>query len=252
MTDAPRKSGSRGGCLAIVTVLVLMLASGCAVKQPFGHTPQDPWEGFNRQVFAFNESVDIVVLKPIASVYHQVLPQPARQGVSNFFNNLEELPSALNNFMQADFAGSTNDLLRFIINSTLGVLGLFDVATGMEMHRQPEDFEQTLAVWGVDAGPYVMLPLLGPSSLRGIPGKVVDFLISPIGWLFNSDTSTALLATGVVSDRSAFFEQEDFLRQLSPDFYVQLRDFYLNNRENKIMDGNGEINESTRGIYEDL
>ena len=236
----------------MLAVLALMLASGCAVKQPLGHTPRDPWEGFNRQVFAFNESVDVVVIKPIATVYHKALPRPVRQGVSNLLNNLGELPNALNNFLQADFSGGGNDLARFTINSTLGVFGLFDVATGMGMYRQPEDFGQTLAVWGVGAGPYVVLPLVGPSSLRGVPGKVVDFLISPIEWLFNSDTGTALWTTYVIDARAAFFEQEDFLRRLSPDFYAQLRDFYLNSRENEIVDGSGEIDEDISKVYEDL
>lgn len=251
MSDVFRNSRFCAECLLPV-LLLLVLASGCAVKQPLDHTSRDPWEGFNRHVFALNESVDVVVIKPIASVYHGVLPRPVRQSVANVFHNLGELPSALNNFLQVDFAGGGNNLARFVVNSTLGVLGIFDVATGMGRYRQREDFEQTLAVWGVDEGPYVMLPLLGPSTLRGIPGKIVDFLLSPISWLFDSDESTALWVTQTISTRSGFLEQEDILRNLSPDFYAQLRDFYLNERENQVMDGGGGINEDITNIYEGL
>lgn len=202
-------------------------------------------------MFAFNEGVDVVVLEPIASAYRTVLPQPVRQGVFNAFANLEELPSSLNNLLQGDFAGSGNDILRFLINSTVGVLGLFDVAGKWGIYRQEEDFGQTLGVWGAAPGPYLVLPLLGPGTARSIPGKIVDFLMSPLGWLFDSDTTTALRATRVVSVREKFLDQEVILRELSPDFYEQLKGFYLNRREHMIRDGAAGLGEADE-VYEEL
>lgn len=250
----------RGSCKSLwhysseflLAVLVLVLASGCATRQALNQDPRDPWEGFNRHVFAFNESVDIVVLRPIASAYKAVLPKPARQGVSNAFANLGELPSSLNNLLQGDLANSGNDILRFLINSTIGLLGLLDVASEWGIYRQQEDFGQTLAVWGVPPGPYLMLPLLGPASVRGVPGRIVDFLLSPLNWLFNSDTTLALRATSTISDREKFLEQEAILRSLSPDFYEQLKGFYLNRREHMARDGTARIDEDLGEMYEEL
>ncbi len=227
----------------VVMCLSLSLLSGCAVKQAFNGEPRDPWEGYNRHVFAFNEGVDVVVLKPVASAYHKLLPGFARRGVANAFSNLEDLPSALNNLLQGDFAGSGSDVLRFLINSTLGVFGLFDPATAMGLTKQQEDFGQTLGVWGVGPGPYFMLPLLGPSTVRDFPGRVVDFLIYPVNLIDNRDVRTALQATEVVSARAGFLEQGKILRELSPDFYQQLRNFYLNRRGHLIRDGADGVDE---------
>ena len=233
----------------LVTVLVMMMANGCAVKQALNNDPRDSWESYNRSIFAFNEATDSMVLKPIAKAYTLVLPEFARRSVSNMFSNLEELPNALNNSLQGDFSGSKNDILRFLINSTVGVLGLFDPATSMGIAKQEEDFAQTLAVWGVGSGPYFMLPLIGPSTVRGVPGKVVDFFISPLNWPSDNGTRIALKSAEIVSIRAGFLSQEKVLRGLSPDFYQQLKGFYLNRREYLIKDGAIEIDQD---LYNDL
>lgn len=233
-------------CL-LLSGLMLLSASGCAVKQALNDDPRDPWEGYNRHVFAFNEAVDVVVLKPVAAGYQTVLPEFIRQRVSNVFSNVEELPNALNNLLQGDFSGAGNDVLRFLVNSTLGVLGLFDPATSMGLIKQDEDFGQTLGAWGVGSGPYFMLPLLGPSTLRDFPGRVVDFLIYPLNWVDDGGTRTALQGVRLVSTRAGFLDQEKILRKLSPDYYHQLKGFYLNRRKHLISDGAVEIDES---LYE--
>ena len=229
---------------ALLLGVVSLAGSGCAVKQALNDDPRDPWEGYNRHVFAFNESVDVVVLTPVAKGYRALLPEFARRGVSNFFSNVEDLPSALNNFLQADFAGAGNDVLRFLINSTLGVLGLFDPATSMGLTKQDEDFGQTLGVWGVGPGPYFVLPLFGPSTLRDFPGRIVDFLIYPLNWVDDSGTRNVLQGVRLVSTREGFLDQEAILRKLSPDYYQQLKSFYLNRRQHLITDGAVEIDES--------
>lgn len=227
--------------------LVSLAAGGCAVKQALNDDPGDPWEGYNRYVFAFNESVDVVVVKPAAKGYRLLLPEFVRRGVSNAFSNLGELPSALNNLLQGDLAGVNNDLMRFLINSTLGILGLFDPATAMGLLKQDEDFGQTLGAWGVEPGPYLVLPLLGPSNLRDFPGRVADFLIYPLNQADNGDVTTVLQGVRVVSARADFLDQETILRDLSPDYYRQLKDFYMNRRRHLINDGVVEIDDS---LYE--
>ena len=235
-----------------VACLILLMMSGCAVKQVSHDDPRDPWEGYNRHVFAFNEMTDANILKPIATGYSKVVPNAVRGGIGNAFSNLEELPTALNNFLQGDFANGGNDLLRFLVNTTLGVAGVFDPATSMGLIKQEEDFGQTLAVWGVGSGPYFMLPLLGPSTARDFPGKVVDFIIAPVNWIGDSDVRPLLQGTQIVSTRAGFLGQEKVLRELSPDFYRQLRGFYLNRREHLIRDGaSGEDEELYKEIEDE-
>ncbi len=244
-----RGSGRRLGARAAAACLSMLILSGCAVKQAVNDDPRDPWEGYNRHVFAFNESVDAVVLKPVASAYHVVLPEFARNGIANVFSNIGDLPSALNNLLQGDLSGGGSDVLRFLTNSTLGVLGVFDPASMIGLIKQEEDFGQTLGVWGVAPGPYFMLPLFGPSSVRDFPGKVVDFLIYPVNLAGDSSVRTAMQVTKIVSDREGFFEQEEILRELSPDLYQQLRGFYLDRRKHKVEDGAVSVDDE---LYEDL
>ncbi len=232
---------------ALLLGLVLLPAGGCAVKQALNDDPRDPWEGYNRHVFAFNESVDVVVLKPAATGYRALLPEFVRHGVTNVFSNVGDLPSALNNFLQGDFSGAGNDVLRFLINSTLGVFGLFDPATSMGLLKQGEDFGQTLGVWGVGPGPYFVLPVIGPSTMRDFPARIVDFLIYPLNWVDDDGTRNALQGLRLVSTREGFLDQEKILKNLSPDYYHQLKGFYLNRRQHLINDGAVEIDES---LYE--
>lgn len=134
----------------------------------------DPWEGFNRRMYRFNYGFDKYVLLPVVKAYEFILPKPVEKGVSNFFDNLSEVNTCANSLLQAKGGKAGKTASRFVINSTLGILGLFDVATKMDIHEQDEDFGQTLGVWGVGAGPFLMLPILGPSNCRDTGGIVVD------------------------------------------------------------------------------
>ena len=238
----------RFGRVLIVCLSLLMLG-GCAVKQALNDDPRDPWEGYNRQVFAFNEVVDMAVLKPVATGYQAMLPTFVRGSISNVFSNIGDLPNALNNLLQGDLGGGGNDLLRVLINTTLGMFGLFDPATGMHLTKQEEDFGQTLAVWGVGPGPYFIVPLIGPSTVRDFPGRVVDFLISPLNLISDDEVRTAMSVTEIIDTRAGFLDQEKILHNLSPDFYQQLKEFYLNRRKYLVRDGAVSVDDS---LYEEI
>ena len=250
MTDSVHKAtGCRCAARVAVACLSLVMISGCAVKQSLTDDPRDPWEGYNRHVFALNESVDVVVLKPVVSAYQKVLPEFVQISIANVFSNLEDVTSALNNLLQGDVAGSGGNAARFLVNSTLGVFGLFDPAASFGLFKEEEDFGQTLAVWGVGSGPYFVLPLFGPSTLRDFPGKIVDLLIYPVNWIGDNGVRSSLQVTKIVSNREGFIGEEAVLREMSPDFYQQVRGFYLNQRKHRITDGHAAVEDS---MYEEI
>ena len=199
--------------------------------------PADPWEGFNRQVFGFNDAVDEAVLAPVARGYVAVVPQPVRQMVRNVFGNVGDVWSALNHLLQGKFRSGTEQGMRVLINTTLGVGGLADVAGEAGLPRQKEDFGQTLGAWGMGSGPYLMLPLLGPSTVRDTAALPADrqitltSLVEP-GWERN-----ALTALDVVSARAAALQASSLLGQVALDRYSFLRDAYLAKRRYDVHDG---------------
>jgi len=197
----------------------------------------DPWEGFNRRVFAFNESADRWVLKPVARTYHELAPSPVETGVSNFFANLGEVNNFLNNLLQGKFKGALTDLSRFVINSTLGAVGLIDVATEMGLQRNNEDFGQTLGYWGVSSGPYLVVPLLGPRTVRDGLGNVPDIYANPLTYMDHTRTRNSIAAGGAVSLRASLLETEKLIRG---DRYIFMRDAYLQRREFLVRDGEVE------------
>lgn len=202
---------------------------------------QDTLEGFNRVMFSFNENVDKVTLKPIAQVYQAVLPKVAQTGVANFFSNLNDIPNALNNFLQFKLIDAASDIGRVVVNSTVGILGLFDVASPIGLKKHEEDFGQTFAYWGVGSGPYIVLPFLGPSTLRDATGDVVGF-ISPVQYPWpNVKAANISLAVEVVEDRSQLLGRErvlrDLAKEMATDLYSAVRAFYLAQRNNLINDG---------------
>jgi phospholipid-binding lipoprotein MlaA len=211
--------------------------TGCATpNQPGGET-YDPFEGMNRSVFAFNKGVDQVVLKPASEVYVAVTPEPARQAIFNFLDNLAYLTTVVNQFLQGKFERGLEDTGRFVFNSTFGIAGLIDFASGVGLERHEEDFDQTLAVWGVGPGPFLELPILGPNTLRGIPGLVADTLTDiktwfgdPYGWI----------ATGVnVVDTRARLDSAIRLRDRTAlDPYVFQREAFMQRRRSLVFDGN--------------
>ncbi|WP_189466390.1 MlaA family lipoprotein [Litchfieldella qijiaojingensis] len=214
--------------------LVLMMLVGCAGQQVVEPNPDDPWEGFNRRVFAFNEALDRAILKPLAQGYDFVTPQPAQTGVGNFFSNLGEIRTVLNSLLQGKPGNAGISAGRFVINSTVGIGGLLDFATPMGINAREEDFGQTLAVWGAGEGPYVVLPFFGPSTVRDAAGLPVDIYSYPLTYVEDDQVRYGLTALRVIDARAAFFEQEELIRG---DRYSFLRDAYLQRRRFEVNDG---------------
>lgn len=200
----------------------------------------DPWEGFNRSMFTFNTNADRYFLKPLAKAYVKVTPSFFRRGVNNVFSNVMEVPSALNGVLQGNFKGAAQDTGRLLVNTTLGLGGVLDVAQYMGLKsREGEDFGQTLAVWGVSSGPYVVLPLLGPSTLRDSLATPVDWYTDPKTYIDHVPTRNTVRGTSVLNTRANLFPVE---KSITGDKYIFMRDAYLQNRDFLIK--NGEVEDS--------
>ena len=224
--------------LNIATLCLSLLLTGCATVN--GPTDErDPWETYNRWMFAFNDDLDTELLQPVAKAYKNVVPSPVRTGVSNFFNNLNDVVVVVNDLLQGKFAQAGHDSLRFFVNTVFGLLGIFDVATHMELPKHNEDFGQTLAVWGVESGPYFMLPILGPSTVRDTAGLAVDAAFFDPLYSIEDDTAR-YLAVGLkaIDTRTNLLAASKVMDQAALDRYAFLRDAYLQRRENLIYDGN--------------
>ena len=196
----------------------------------------DPFEGINRVFYELNFNVlDPVVIKPIAIIYDDLTPKPIRQGFRNFFSNLDEVPSLVNNVLQGKFGQAANNAERFLMNTTLGLGGFLDIAKRAGLQPgEDEDFGQTLAVWGVPDGPYLMLPFFGPSTLRDAPSNFVDSLLDPFS--YNDSLSVRVVIKGIdlIALRADLLGIDDVI---SGDKYLFIRDVYLQNREYVISDG---------------
>lgn len=216
-------------------LLALLALGGCAT----GSNPKDPLEPFNRKMFAFNDSVDRAVLKPVAKGYQAAVPLPVRGGLDNFLNNLRDVPSAANSLLQGKIKEAAQDTGRFLVNTSIGILGFFDVASRIGLPRHSEDFGQTMGYWGVGPGPYLVLPLLGPSSVRDTGGLAVDLITSPSAALLNEEPQIEawLTALRIVSARAALLDTEKLLDEAAIDRYSFVREAYLQRRENLINDG---------------
>ncbi len=210
-----------------------ILLSGCAV----GRDPQDPLENWNRGVFGFNDAVDRALVKPVAEGYVKIVPQPARTGVSNFFSNLGDIPNAFNNFLQLKIVDAIQDVARFMFNSTLGIFGLIDVASAMNLPKHHEDFGQTLGYWGMGSGPYLILPFLGPSTVRDAPAILVDSLVDPVRQIDHIPTRNQLLAGRYFDARVNLLGASGFADQAAIDRYTFIRNIYLERRKRLIREG---------------
>ena len=218
----------------LTTALVLAALAGCAsVAQP---NPRDPWEGFNRRSYEFNEGVDRVVLKPTATWYREKVPALMRTGVSNFFGNLGDAWSAVNSLLQFRLQDFEENLARFHINTTFGILGIFDVASDLNIDRHHEDFGQTLGRWGVPAGPYIVLPLLGPSTLRDAAALPVDHRFDLVRRIGNDAARDLTYTLRVVDTRSNLIRFGNVLEEVSLDKYSFTRDAYLQRRRAEVLD----------------
>jgi len=195
----------------------------------------DPWEGFNRITFKFNDTLDNYALRPLALGYTKITPKPMQYGIHNVFNNLGEIKNLSNNLLQANFLAAGKDTSRFLINSTLGILGLFDVASNMGMERSNQDFGITLARWGVPSGPYLVLPFLGPSTVRDSVSLVPDGMLSITYQLHPEHDRYYFALLNGIDMRASLLDAEKIM---SGDKYLFLRNIYLQNRAYKI---DGEI-----------
>lgn len=197
----------------------------------------DPWEGFNRSIFAFNEVIDHDLLHPLASAYVGLVPQLVRTGVSNVFNNFSDLWSAVNQLLQGKAENSVAMTMRFVTNSVFGVAGLIDIGTAVGMERKPEDFGQTLGVWGVPSGNYLVLPFFGPSTVRDAAGLPLDVAASPAYAINEGAFRPALTGLQIIDIRAQLLPATQLLDRIALDKYSFVRDAYLARRLNLVFDG---------------
>jgi phospholipid-binding lipoprotein MlaA len=213
-------------------ILASALIGGCA-----GTNPRDPWEGWNRPVHEFNDSLDRNILKPVAEGYREVTPGFAQTGVSNFLDNLNDLGTGLNNIAQGKVANGLSDLGRFGFNSVVGIFGLWDVATPLGLEKHNEDFGQTLGWWGVPSGPYFVIPFLGPSTARDAPARVVDPSFAYNRWIEPEGLRFFLFGLDVVRTRAQLLQAERIVEEAALDRYSFIRDAWMQRRRNLVHDG---------------
>jgi phospholipid-binding lipoprotein MlaA len=217
--------------------LLLGALSGCVTLPPNApRSPQDPWESFNRGVYKFNDALDRAVAHPVAKGYVKVVPSPIRTGVHNFFENLNTPTVMINDALQGKFLAAGNDLGRFLLDTTVGVGGLLDPATQIGMAKNDEDFGQTLGHWGVHSGPFIELPILGPSDLRDGPSRVVDSYTNPRQYIHNSYVKYGLYLPDFIDRRAQLLSLDPALAS-AYDPYAFVRDAYLQRRAYEIADG---------------
>lgn len=244
MLGGIKKNFKFSGQMVLKSLLVsfsVLTLSACATQDTsMTGGIADPFEKANRAVFAFNETADAVILKPIAKGYRAVVPKPARNGVRNALRNLKSPVLLGNELLQGDVDGAMNVVTRAMVNSLIGVGGLFDVAGYEGIEYEEEDFGQTLAVWGVGHGPYVVAPLMGPGSFRDYSGKVVDTVMDPLyWWLNNTDQEEWLLVrtgTQIVSTREELLDVLAELKRGAIDYYATIRSVYVQNRAALVAD----------------
>jgi len=228
-------SGRQPSLRAATSALVLLAAAGCATTAT---DPRDPFEGFNRAMYAFNDGLDEVALKPVSRAYKAIAPEPLRGMVRNFFANIDDVFNGANNILQGKLLDGWTDWFRVIVNTSLGVFGINDVASDMGLEKHNEDFGQTFAVWGVGDGPYLVLPFFGPYTLRDSGGLVLDWELDPVVRARPIALRNSLIATRFVSKRTDFLDASRMLDEAALDRYVFLRDAYLQRRRSLIYDGN--------------
>lgn len=199
--------------------------------------PRDPYEGFNRSMFAVNEAVDKFTAKPVAQAYDMVTPLPVKAGVGNFFGNVGDLWIGANSALQGKFGDAGVDFSRLLINSTIGIFGFFDVASELGLEKHEEDFGQTMAVWGVGDGGYMFWPIIGPRTVRDTAGWVVDSYADPVWRVRPISTRNSMVALRFVDIRASLLPAEKVVDEAALDKYAYIRDAYLQRRRNQIFDG---------------
>ena len=219
---------------ALLLAAAALLSAGCASTA----NPRDPLEPVNRGIYQFNDAVDTVVMKPVSEAYRAVLPSFARTGVRNFLDNIKDVLNFANNALQGKRDEALNDFARVMINSTWGLLGILDVASEAGLHKNDEDFGQTLGRWGVPDGPYVVLPFLGPSNLRDALALIVDWKTDPVTYVDPRRDRRIIWGVRIISRRADLLDASNLLETAALDPYEFLRDAYIQRRRNQVYDGN--------------
>ncbi|MGE0312046.1 MAG: VacJ family lipoprotein [Lautropia sp.] len=228
-----RSDAPRARALAVLASAAVL--AGCATTGPA--SPNDPYEGFNRGVFEFNDALDRYALKPLARGYQAVVPETVRFIVGNMFANLGDVYTALNQLLQGKPVLALSDLTRFVVNSTWGFAGAADVASAIGLARHDEDFGQTLGRWGVPSGPYLVLPFFGPSTFRDAPARYVDSYGNPVGYIPDIPARNSAYGLSVVDTRAGLLRSERLLDGAALDKYSLIRDGWLQRRRNAVHDG---------------
>ncbi|SPC11177.1 MlaA family lipoprotein [Cupriavidus taiwanensis] len=220
----------------LATAAAAAALAGCATGPTAN--PKDPLEPFNREVSKINEDFDKGILRPVAELYADYMPTPVQRAVENFFSNVSDVYSAVNNLLQGKPTRAAEDTMRVAMNTVLGIGGLIDIATPAGLPKYKEDFGQTLGVWGVPAGPYLVLPLFGPSTFRDTAGMLVDRQADPSAYFYPVSLRNSLVGVRIVAGRAQLLGASSLLEQAALDKYSFLRDSYLQRRQYLIYDGN--------------
>jgi phospholipid-binding lipoprotein MlaA len=231
---------SRSLAVSALTLAVAASLAGCTtIRESRGGPGQrlDPWENWNRKVFNFNEDVDRTVLRPVATVYADIVPQQLRRGVNNFFNNFADAWSAVNNLLQGKFQAGFDDATRVGANTLFGLFGILDVASEMGLEHHYEDFGQTLGRYGVGAGAYIVLPILGPSTVRDTAALPLDRSVSPVALFEGTKTQIGFSLLQVINTRAGLLGATRVIDDISLDKYTFVRDAYLQRRRSLVYDG---------------
>ena len=237
-------------CLIFTLAISLAISTGCTTLDG-PDNPDDPLESFNRSMYAFNDAVDRAVIKPVAKGYDFIMPSFASKGVSNFFSNLDDIVVFANELLQFKFNDALATSARFVYNTTFGLLGLIDVAKHMDLPKKNEDFDQTLAVWGVDSGPYIVLPLLGSQTVRSTAGFAVDAVyFDPILSDQTVEEALSTFALKFIDIRASLLKASNII-ETTPDKYAFTRDAWLARRQFLIHDGNPPDTFNEDNLFED-
>lgn len=220
-----------------ILLIACLFLSACTSIPKEARVKHDPWESYNRTIYNFNTAVDNTIMKPVAKGYKKITPDIVEKGVGNVFTNIGEIPDAINNLLQLQLKDSVISTSRFLVNSTLGIYGIFDIAKLFGLKEKDEDFGQTLGKWGIANGPYFVLPFLGPSTVRDAAGVGVDLTIDPLVELNPTEHRIALYALRFIDTRASLLNATEFLDDAALDPYVFLRESYLLQRQNAILDG---------------
>ena len=234
MTKSLGLSGMRKGRAWALGGLLALAGIGNTIAE---ENPHDPYEGFNRSMFAVHEVIDKYAAKPVAQVYDNTVPLPVKAGVGNFFGNVGELWVGVNSALQGKFGDAGVDLGRLLINSTVGIFGLFDVASELGLERHDEDFGQTMAVWGAGSGGYLFWPVIGSRTVRDTLGWGVDIMGDPVGYVDSIPVRNSLRGLRIAAIRASLLPADKVVEEAALDKYAYIRDAYLQRRRNQIFDG---------------